>query len=165
MNLHRKSFQDGGKNQVAGEPQAAHEEIAKHDNFIIFGGRSLLVYRSTPGARGEKSRSLVFSDQVRGNLGFPEDKGCRKRSPGDQISDAYIDISEVFFICPNFAILTAPGTTGGGRASIFGRRSILRTLDDWFDWETAAISSSVVIGLAVLLTRATYSKVLQGEDK
>jgi hypothetical protein len=31
----------------------------------------------------------------------------------------------------------APGTTGSGRAFIFRRRSVLRTLDDWFDWETS----------------------------
>jgi hypothetical protein len=31
----------------------------------------------------------------------------------------------------------APGTTGGGRASIFGRRSVLRTLDVWFDRDTS----------------------------
>jgi hypothetical protein len=31
----------------------------------------------------------------------------------------------------------APGTTGSGRAFIFGGRSVLRTLDDWFDWETS----------------------------
>jgi hypothetical protein len=43
MNLHCKHVQNRGKNGIAGEPQTAGEEVAKYDNFTVFGGRNLFV--------------------------------------------------------------------------------------------------------------------------
>jgi hypothetical protein len=43
MNLHRKNIQDCGENWIAREPKATSEEVAKYDNFSVFGSRGLLI--------------------------------------------------------------------------------------------------------------------------
>jgi hypothetical protein len=88
----------------------------------------------------ERTSRFIFPNHIGCDLRFSENERGRQRSRWpcpDQISDAGIHISNIFLICPNFAILMAPGTTSSGKAFIFGRRSVLRTLDDWFDWETS----------------------------
>jgi hypothetical protein len=140
MNLHRKSIQDSRQNRIARKPKATCEEVPKHDNFSIPENRNLFVQWSSPSARRKEPSRFIFPNHIGRDLRFSENERGRQRSRRpcpDQISDAGIHISNIFLICSNFAILTAPGTTGSGRAFIFGRRSILRTLDDWFDWETS----------------------------
>jgi hypothetical protein len=99
----------------------------------------LFVQWGSPSARGEEASCFIVSNNVSRDLRFSENERRRQRSPSpcpDQISDAGVYISNVFVICFDFAILVTPGATGGGRTTIFGRWSILRTLDNRFGWET-----------------------------
>jgi hypothetical protein len=76
------------------------------------------------------------------DLRFSENERGRKRSASpcpDQIPGAGIYISDIFVIRFDFAILVTPGVTSGGRTFIFGRWSIIRTLDNRFDWETSSV--------------------------
>jgi hypothetical protein len=100
----------------------------------------LFVQWGSPSARREESGRFIFSNHVGRDLRFSENERGRQRSPSpcpDQISDAGVYISDIFVIRSDFAILVTPGTTGGRRTSIFGRWSILRTLDNRFGWETS----------------------------
>jgi hypothetical protein len=81
MDLHGKSVQNRRKNRITGEPQPAGKEITNHNNFTIFGGRSLFIQWRTPGAYGEKSSSFVISDHICGNLGFPKKRETEEEVP------------------------------------------------------------------------------------
>jgi hypothetical protein len=133
MNLHRKGIQDRRKNWVAWKPKGTSEEVPKYDNLSVFGNRDLFVQWSSPGAGREEASCFIFSDHVCSNLRFSENKRRRQRSRwpcSDQISD-------VFVICPDLTILVTPGTAGCGRAPLFVRWSILKTLENRFGWETS----------------------------
>jgi hypothetical protein len=89
--------------------------------------------------KGKPDR-FIFSNHVGCDLRFSENERGRQRSSSpclDQIADAGIYISDILAIRSDFAILVTPGATGGGRTSIFGRWSILRTFDNRFGWETS----------------------------
>jgi hypothetical protein len=79
-------------------------------------------------------------NHVGSDLRFSENKRRRQRYPcscPDQISDASIHVSDILVICSDLTIFVTPGATGSGRAPLFGRRSILRTLDNRFSWKTS----------------------------
>jgi hypothetical protein len=100
----------------------------------------LFVQWGSPSALKEEPNRFIFSNRIGRDLRFSENERGRQRSPSpcpDQISDASVHISDIFVTRSDFAILVTPGATGGGRASIFGRWSVLRTLDNRLGWETS----------------------------
>jgi hypothetical protein len=101
MNLHRLHVQNRGNDGIAGKPQSAGKEVAKHDNFTSFGSRDLFIQGCASGAHGKKSRCLVLSDQIGSNLRFPADKRRRKRLRllyCNKILHISADISDVFLL-------------------------------------------------------------------
>jgi hypothetical protein len=99
----------------------------------------LFVQWGSPSARGKEPSRFIFPNHIGRDLRFSKNERGRKRSASpcpDQIPDTGIYISDIFVVCFDFAILVTPGATGGGRTSIFGRWSIIRTLDNRLDSET-----------------------------
>jgi hypothetical protein len=64
-------------------------------------------------------------------------EGGRGPAGPDQIPDAIIHIPDVLLIFSDFTIFVTPRVTGDGRAPLFGRWSILRTLDNRFSWKAS----------------------------
>jgi hypothetical protein len=62
MNFHRKLIQYCRKNRITGESQPTSKEVMKHDNFIGFGGRGLLIKRSATVVSRKKPGCLIFPD-------------------------------------------------------------------------------------------------------
>jgi hypothetical protein len=75
MNLHREFVQNRRHKGIAGKPKTAGEEVAKHDDFISFRSRNLLIEGSAAVARRKESGCLIFPDQVGRDLRFAKDKG------------------------------------------------------------------------------------------
>jgi hypothetical protein len=139
VNLHRKDIQDCGQTWITRKPKAVGAEVPKHDNLSIFRSRDLFVQWSSPSARGEEASCLIFSNHVGRDLRFSKNESRRQRSTcpcPDQIPDVSIHVSDVLVICSDLTIFVTPRATGSRRAPLFGRRSILRTLDNQFSWET-----------------------------
>jgi hypothetical protein len=70
MNLHRKFVKNCRHEGIARKPESACEEVVKHDDFIGFGSRKLLVEGSETVTHRKESGCLVFSDQIGGDLRF-----------------------------------------------------------------------------------------------
>jgi hypothetical protein len=157
VDLHGKGIQDRRQNRVTRESESTDEEIPKHDNLSILRGRDLFVEWGSPSARREEPDCFIFSDHVGCNFGLPEDKRGWQRSYSlclNQIANAGVHIPDVFVVVhSNLSVLVTPGAAG--RTYIFSWCSIPSTFNNRINWETSCISSSVVMGLAVLLTRAT----------
>jgi hypothetical protein len=67
-----------GTKGIARKPESTSEEVAKHDNFIGFGSRNLLIEGGATVASWEESGRLVFPDQISGDLRFTKNKGWRE---------------------------------------------------------------------------------------
>jgi hypothetical protein len=64
MNLHGEFVQNCKQKRITGKPKPAGEEVAKHDDFISFGGRNLLVEGNTSIALMKESGCLILSEHV-----------------------------------------------------------------------------------------------------
>jgi hypothetical protein len=78
MNLHGEFVQNCGQKGITGKPKPVGEEVVKHDDFISFRSRNLLIEGSAAIACREESSYLIFPDQVGCHLRFPKDKGQRE---------------------------------------------------------------------------------------
>jgi hypothetical protein len=78
MNLHGKLIQNCGHEGIVRKPESAGEEVAKHDDFICFGGRNLFIEGSATVASRKEPSCLVFPDQICGDLGFTRNKRWRE---------------------------------------------------------------------------------------
>jgi hypothetical protein len=158
VDLHRKGIQNRRQNGVAGEPESTDEEITKDDNLSILRGGDLFVKWGSPSALREEPGFLIFPNHIGRDFGLSEDKRGWKLSCSlcfNQITDDGVHIPDLFVIvCLNLPILATPGATRKEPASSVGAAfSTPSTIGS--TGRPAAMSSSVVMGLAVLLTRAT----------
>jgi hypothetical protein len=78
MNLHGKLVQNCGHEGITRKPESACEEVTKHDDFIRFGSRNLLIEGSATVANRKEPSCLVFPDQICGHLGFTKNKRWRE---------------------------------------------------------------------------------------
>jgi hypothetical protein len=79
MNLHGKLIQDCRHKGIARKPESAGEEVVKHDDFIGFGSRNLLIEGSATVACRKEPGRLIFPDHIGGDLRFTKNKGWRER--------------------------------------------------------------------------------------
>jgi hypothetical protein len=78
MNLHGKLVQNCRHEGIARKPKSTGEEVVKHDDFIRFGSRNLLIEGSSTFASRKKPSCLVFPDQICGDIGFTKNKRWRE---------------------------------------------------------------------------------------
>jgi hypothetical protein len=156
VDFHGKGIQDRRQNRVTRESESTDEEIPKADNLSILRGRDLFVKWGSPSARGKNPAASYSRIRLVVTLDSPKTRGWQRSYSLclNQIANAGIHIPDIFVIVhSNLSILVTPGAAR--RTYIFSWCTFSAPSTIGSTGIPAAMCSLVVMGLAVLLTRAT----------